>query len=89
MFHVIDVDLLETPGKSHMYQYPSMTKTMSTGSGGSTAESAPAAAPAAHVSVAMAEGPADAPSSTSHQFILHVNAGGFTDSEIIVMLGKL
>jgi ATP-binding cassette subfamily E protein 1 len=57
----VDYGLEEEAGakKSDMYQYPSMTKTM-TGKG----------------------------DNTSMKFVLHVEAGSFTDSEIVVMLGE-
>lgn len=50
-------DMIETPGKTSMYRYPSMTKTMRQ-------------------------------KETNKTFILHVEEGSFTDSEIIVMLGE-
>lgn len=56
-------DLYDSPGRSNMYHYPNMTKTMQGGG----------------------DGPGDA---ASRKFILHVEAGSFTDSEIIVMLGE-
>ena len=58
----VDYGIEEESGakSSDMYQYPSMTKTM-TGKGESTAQM---------------------------KFILHVEAGSFTDSEIVVMLGE-
>lgn len=94
-------DLLENPGKIRSYNYPNMTKTMRmgppkpttvfTGAAGAAANkpaSAAAAAPKQTMVVAMAEGQEDVPPPTGHQFILHVEAGEFTDSEIIVMLGE-
>ena len=51
------IELFEAPGKSSMYQYPAMTKTMRQ-------------------------------KDATKTFILHVEAGSFTDSEIIVMLGE-
>lgn len=53
------LELEEGAKSSDMYQYPSMTKTM-TGKG----------------------------DNTSMKFVLHVEAGSFTDSEIVVMLGE-
>jgi len=59
----VQIDTNSTAGskKSDMYQYPSMTKTMSTKS---------------------------EDSDIVHRFILHVEQGSFTDSEIVVMLGE-
>ena len=51
------IELFEAPGKSSMYQYPAMTKTMRQ-------------------------------KDATKTFTLHVEAGSFTDSEIIVMLGE-
>jgi len=48
-------ELFDAPGRSAMYQYPTMTKTMT---------------------------------GQNNKFILHVEAGSFTDSEIVVMLGE-
>jgi ATP-binding cassette subfamily E protein 1 len=54
-----NTELFDNPGRQSMYNYPTMTKTM-TGAG---------------------EG-------ASQKFILHVEGGAFTDSEIVVMLGE-
>lgn len=55
------VELFENPGKTSMYSYPAMTKTMRG---------------------------AEVPGTPIQTFILHVDKGQFTDSEIVVMLGK-
>jgi len=55
-------ELFENPGKTSMYSYPAMTKTMRG---------------------------AEVPGTPIQTFILHVNKGQFTDSEIVVMLGTL
>lgn len=57
-----NTELLEDPGKTRMYNYPSMTKTM--------------------------KGLTNAENQVQQQFLLHVEGGAFTDSEIIVMLGE-
>eukprot|EP00598_Pedospumella_elongata_P001382 CAMPEP_0184973490 /NCGR_PEP_ID=MMETSP1098-20130426/5242_1 /TAXON_ID=89044 /ORGANISM="Spumella elongata, Strain CCAP 955/1" /LENGTH=628 /DNA_ID=CAMNT_0027495945 /DNA_START=41 /DNA_END=1927 /DNA_ORIENTATION=+ len=54
-------ELFENPGKTSMYSYPAMTKTMRG---------------------------AEVPGTPIQTFILHVNKGQFTDSEIVVMLGE-
>ena len=54
-------ELFDSPGRTNMYRYPTMTKTMKGGS-----ESG----------------------DLNRSFTLHVECGAFTDSEIIVMLGK-
>lgn len=51
------LELFDTPGRTSMYNYPTMTKTMRQKESDKT-------------------------------FILHVEGGSFTDSEIIVMLGE-
>ena len=53
-------ELFDAPGRTAMYNYPAMTKTM-TGGGDAL---------------------------TKQKFILHVEEGSFTDSEIVVMLGE-
>lgn len=58
---ILSAELFENPGKTSMYSYPSMTKTMR----GS-----------------------EVPGTPVQTFILHVERGQFTDSEIVVMLGE-
>lgn len=55
-------ELFDSPGRTNMYHYPTMTKTM--------------------------RGGGEGPDVAGRQFILHVEQGAFTDSEIIVMLGE-
>lgn len=55
-----NTELFDNPGRTHMYRYPGMTKTMKGGGD----------------------------SSDGRSFVLHVQPGSFTDSEIIVMLGE-
>lgn len=55
-----NTELFDAPGRSSMYHYPTMTKTMTGGGDGALQQ----------------------------KFILHVEKGAFTDSEIVVMLGE-
>jgi ATP-binding cassette, sub-family E, member 1 len=79
-------ELYENPGRSNMYHYPNMTKTMKSSAGAVLADT-----PAAAASAAAAADGGDSnmtANGTARQFVLHVEEGSFTDSEIIVMLGE-
>lgn len=84
---------VEESKRMNLYRYPTMTKTMTGGAGGEGQQQAPAApaAPAAPGTTVFAGATAAAAAASVAQaarFVLHVEGGSFTDSEIIVMLGE-
>jgi ATP-binding cassette, sub-family E, member 1 len=81
-------ELYENPGRSNMYHYPNMTKTMKSSAGAVLADTPAAAASAAAAAAADGGDSNMTANGTARQFVLHVEEGSFTDSEIIVMLGE-